>query len=54
MKNLENYGVQKMNAKDMEEVNGGVLSLLAVCLIVGGITVVGIGVGLAIAYYTRK
>ena len=23
MKNLENYGVHEMNAKDMEEVNGG-------------------------------
>ncbi|MFA5296677.1 MAG: hypothetical protein WC389_00545 [Lutibacter sp.] len=25
MKNLENYGVQKMNAKEMEETNGGYL-----------------------------
>ncbi|NQX81023.1 MAG: hypothetical protein HRT66_03375 [Flavobacteriaceae bacterium] len=39
MRNLENYGVQQMNAKEMEEVNGGdagVVALIALVMIVGG------------------
>ncbi len=36
MKNLENYGVQEMNAKEIREVDGGsILGFLAVAFVVG-------------------
>lgn len=32
MKNLENYGVQEMNTKEIEEVNGGFFGTLALAV----------------------
>jgi bacteriocin-like protein len=43
MKNLQNYGVQEMNAKEMENINGGgwfgklLLAILTVVVLVGAI-----------------
>jgi lactobin A/cerein 7B family class IIb bacteriocin len=47
MKNLENFGVQELNAKEMEETNGGVaiLGVLAVVAVGAGVLVVGAAVG---------
>ena len=28
MKNLENFGVQELNSREMEEVNGGIIPIL--------------------------
>lgn len=35
MKNLENYGVQEMNAKEMKKTDGGILGLIAFAFIAG-------------------
>jgi lactobin A/cerein 7B family class IIb bacteriocin len=47
MKNLENFGVQELNTKEMEETNGGVaiLGVLAVVAVGAGVLVVGAAVG---------
>jgi bacteriocin-like protein len=37
MKNLENFGVQELNAKELEEVSGGFLGLLLGVVFVTGL-----------------
>ena len=38
-KNLENYGVQELNAREIQETDGGFLEWIAVAVSVGGIVV---------------
>ncbi len=35
MKNLENFGVQEMNANEMEKVNGGFLGIIVLAFVTG-------------------
>ena len=35
MKNLENYGVQELNAKEIRKTDGGIIGLIAVAFWVG-------------------
>ena len=37
MKNLENYGVQELNARDIQETEGGFLPWIAAAVAVGGV-----------------
>ncbi|GAA3657505.1 class IIb bacteriocin, lactobin A/cerein 7B family [Flavivirga jejuensis] len=34
MKNLENFGIQEMNTKEMKEVNGGFWGLFALAVVI--------------------
>lgn len=50
MKNLENYGVLEMNAKEIKETDGGIAPLI----VYGLWLCAGIAVGLVVGYYTNK
>ncbi|WP_426325985.1 class IIb bacteriocin, lactobin A/cerein 7B family [Pedobacter sp. R-06] len=56
MKNLklESFGVQELDAKEMEEMNGGILPLLAAAVgICAGAYVISYGAGKAYYYLTH-
>lgn len=46
---VENLGLEELSVSEAKDINGGVISYL----IVGGVILVGVGIGLGIAYLTR-
>ncbi len=47
MKNLENYGVQELNAMEINDVNGGFLGLGVVCVILAVAYIAGTVAGIS-------
>jgi len=45
MKNLENYGVLEMNAKEIRETEGGLLPIVVFGVVIGWKAVAGIAAG---------
>lgn len=45
--------IEELNLEEIEQVDGGILPIIAAALVVGGVIVVGFAIGVAVGYFSN-